>query len=135
MPSIGGDLLEATFNHPTLGTGRVFFKANEDGQFDLGGFRRNDDANMVSGDGGVITQLNQVRWKVEGTVAWDMNTREDLTTLTELAGNPVDSDWTFSHKNGTVWAGKGNPVGDLSGNTNQATFSVTWAGGGGLKRQ
>ena len=135
MSSVGGDILEITYNHPTVGTGRFFAKSNEDGQFDLGGFRVNDDANGISGDGGIIKQLNQVRWKVECTVASDMNTRLDMEKAVALCGSPVDANWTFSHINGTVYAGTGCPVGDYSMNTNQATFPLVIAGGGKLAKQ
>lgn len=132
MSSTGGDLLEIKINHPVLGALTLFAKANEDGQFDLGGFRNNDDANMVDGSGANIKQLNRVRWKIETTVAWDMNTREDLTKLVAIAGSPLDSDCIISHINGTVWKGLGAPVGDVSGNSNNATFPLVLSGGGQL---
>lgn len=134
MSAIGGDIIEISYNHPTLGTATIFPKAAEDSTFDLGGFRSNDDANMVDGSGGVITQINRVRWSCEVTVAWDMNSREDLDKLTALAGNPVDAEWTISHFNGSVWRGTGRPVGDMQGNGNAATFPLKISGGGRLKK-
>ena len=89
----GGDLIEATCNHPTLGNSTFFFKAAEDGAFDLGGYFSADDANMVDGGGNMIDQIN-----------------------------------------GTVWGGKGKPVGDYETNTNKATLAITIAGGGKLKK-
>ena len=34
MSAVGGDIIEAAFNHPTLGSGVIFPKANEDGTLD-----------------------------------------------------------------------------------------------------
>jgi hypothetical protein len=130
----GGDLIEATYNHPTIGTGTLFFKANEDSTFDLGGYRSNDDANMLDGSGAMIDQINQVRWRLEGTISWDMNERAELTSLTDLSASPELSDWTFSHVNGTIWAGKGKPVGDIQGAGMGATSAIIIAGGGKLNK-
>lgn len=132
MAAVGGDIIEITYNHPTLGSGTIYPKAAEDSTFDLGGIRTSDDANMVDGAGATIRQMNRVRWSYEGPVAWDMNDREDLDNITALAGDPVEADWTFSHINGSVWKGKGAPVGDLQGNGNQATFTLKVSGGGRL---
>lgn len=134
MGNVGGDILEITFNHPTLGTGILFPKAAEDSTFDLGGKRSNDDANMIDGSGAMIDQINLVRWSFEQTIAWDMNTREDVGRLSELAGDPVLADWTITHINGTVWGGKGKPVGDVQGNGNAATFTLKLGGSGRLKK-
>ena len=132
--AVGGDILEISFNHPTIGSGTIFPKSNEDSTFDDGGFRSNDDANQVAGNGEMIDQMNRVRWSLETTVAWDMNTRGDLEKLAELAGSPVQADYTISHINGTVYGGAGKPVGDLQGNMNAATFSLKLAGGLKLKK-
>jgi len=132
--AIGGDILEITFNHETLGTGTIFAKANEDSTFDLGGFRSNDDSDMVDGGGNMIDQINRKRWKFSVTVSWDGNTREDLSKINDLAASPVQADWTVSHINGTVWGGKGKPVGDYEGNGNSATFPLLLSGGGKLRK-
>lgn len=133
MP-VGGDIIEITYNHPTLGSGTLFPKAAEDSTFDLGGFRSNDDANMVDGAGNAIDQMNRVRWSVESTIAWDMNTALTLEKLVALSSSPVPASWTFSHVNGSVYGGKGKPVGDLQGNGNAATFTLKLSGGGVLKK-
>lgn len=134
MPVVGGDILEISFNHPTIGQGFLFPKSAEDSTFDLGGNRSNDDANMVDGGGQMIDQMNVVRWSFEGTVAWDMNTREDLNKVVALSESPILADWTITSINGTVWGGKGKPVGDLQGNGNAATFALKIAGSGKLKK-
>ena len=74
----GGDVLELRVNHPTLGS-RVFFpKSGEDNNLDLGGFRNEDDANMVTASGEAIVKKNfvvilqQVQNKVIGHLVWLM---------------------------------------------------------------
>lgn len=132
--AVGGDITEITYNHPTLGSGVIFPKAAEDNTIDEGGLRSSDDANMVAGNGEMIDQMNRVRWSVESTVAWDMNSREDLDKLVQLASSPVEAEWTFSFINGTVYGGTGKPVGDLQGNSNAVTFTLKVSGGGKLKK-
>lgn len=132
--SVTGDITEVTFNHPTLGSGIFLPKAGEDSNYDLGGFRSADDANMIDGAGAMIDQMNRTRPFFECVLSGDMNTREDLEKLTALASSPVKADWTFTHINGTVYGGKGKPVGDvtLNGNTGQINLKV--AGEGSFKK-
>jgi hypothetical protein len=132
--AVGGDILEITFNHPTLGTGTWFGKAAEDSEFDLGGFRTNDDENQVDGGGRMIHQMNQVRWSADLVISWDANVSNELDQATNLAGDPVSADWTISHSNGTVWGGKGKPVGDIKANGNEATIELKLSGGGKLRK-
>jgi hypothetical protein len=135
MAATGGDIIEVTYNHPTLGGGTLFAKAGEDNTFDLGGIRSSDDVNMVDGAGQMIDQMNRARWNVEILIVNDMNTREDVEKVVALASDPATSDWTFSHINGAVYTGNGKPVGDLQLNVNQTTFKLKVGGGGKLKKQ
>lgn len=132
--AVGGDILEVICDHPTLGSATFFAKSNEDSQFDPGGFRSSDDANMIDGGGNMIDQMNRVRWSFECTLSHDMNTKEELQKLADYASSPTQGNWTISHVNGTVWAGTGKPVGDIRGNGNQATIPLKISGGGVLKK-
>lgn len=135
MPQVvAGDTLELTWNHKTLGSGRLFHKASEDTVFDLGGFRGDDDKSSVDGGGRNIKKLSRVRWTFEGVCSWDMNVTDELTKLEKMAGDPLDADWTIAHSNGTVWAGTGSPVGDLQGKGNDGTIALKLSGGGQLKK-
>lgn len=129
-----GDILEISYKHPTLGTGTWFPKSAEDSTVDPGGLRSNDDANMITANGQFIDQINRVRWSFEGAVAWDMVINDELNQARALASNPILADWTFTHINGTVWGGKGKPVGDINGNTNTAQISIKISGGGQLTK-
>jgi hypothetical protein len=135
MAAVGGDILEVTYAHDTLGSGTFFPKSGEDSTFDLGGFRGADDANMVDGGGRNIKQLNRVRWSFEVLIAWDSITDEDLEKLTVLAGSSDDADWTISLINGAIYAGKGSPVGDIQGNGNSPSLTLKVAGGGKMAKQ
>lgn len=134
MSYSAGDILEISYKHPTLGSGTWYPKSNEDGTNDPGGYRSNDDANMVAGNGQMIDQINRVRWSFEGVVAWDMSVNDELDQARKLSGSPVLADWTITHINGTVWGGKGKPVGDIQGNTNTGQMSVKLSGGGTLTK-
>ena len=129
----GGDVLDITCKHP-LGDGVFFAKANEDSMYDFGGFRSDDDANMVDGSGQMIDKINQTRWAFEATISHDANTKQELAKLALYARSPVQGVWTISHVNGTVYTGTGKPVGDLSANGNAATIALKLAGGGSLAK-
>lgn len=130
---ISGDITEITFNHPTLGSGTISPKSNEDSTIDLGGMRTNDDANMIDGAGRMITQINRVLWSVETTCASDIP-NDIVKLVSDMAKNPEDADWTFTIVGDVVYAGKGRPVGDLQMNGNTGVFTLKVAGGETLKK-
>lgn len=130
----GGDVKEITYNHPTLGSGAFFPKSGEDSTFDPGGYRSDDDENGVDGSGEMIDKMNLKRWSCEVTLGSDMNTRVDLLRVSDLAESPVLASYTVTHVNGTVWAGKGKPVGDVKHNGNAATLPLKLAGSGRMKK-
>ncbi|MCH9621002.1 MAG: hypothetical protein S4CHLAM20_04160 [Chlamydiia bacterium] len=134
MPAIGGDIIEITYNHPTLGSGSFFPKSEEDGTIDPGGFRTADEDNGVTGSGDAIYKKNRKRWSVEITSRWDANKANDLERLNLLSNSSIESTLTFELANGTVWKGQGMPVGDVQGSSNEATMSVKFAGGGFLEK-
>lgn len=131
----GGNILEITYNHPVEGSGTIFCKAAEDGQVDPGGYRSADDANMVTGDGQMIDQINRVRWSFEcPPIAWDMTSADEVSKLAKMSASPVLADWTITHISGAIWGGKGKPVGDIKGATNASTIPLKLSGSGELKK-
>ncbi len=134
MNTTAGDITEITFNHPTIGSGTVYPKSNEDGTFVLGGFQSVDDENMIDGKGDSIDQMNRVRWSVETTIAWDNLNAQDLEKFVALASSPEEAEFTFSLVSGSVYGGKGKPVGQLAGAVNGGTFPVKLSGGQKLKK-
>jgi len=135
MSYVAGDILEITYNHPVIGSGTLYCKANEDSQVDKGGYRSEDDDAMVTGDGQIIDKINRKRWSYEAPpIAWDMTETDELDKLCELAASPIPADWTITSISGAIWGGKGKPVGDLKGATNTGQIPLKLAGGGVLKQ-
>jgi hypothetical protein len=134
MSAIGGDIIEVTCNHPTLGDFTFYPKGSEDSTYDLGGFRSADEANGVDGSGAMIDQMNRVRWFFEIVYAWEQSTTDDLANMKSLGSDPVPGTWTFTHINGSVYSGSGKPVGDIQGNGNAGTFSAKISGGADLEK-
>ena len=132
---VGGDIVELRYTHPVLGSGTLFCKAAEDGTLDYGGYRTSDDANMVTGDGQMIVQLNRSLGSFETPpIAWDMTDKDELEKLNALSASPQNADWTITSVSGAIWGGKGRPVGDLPGNTNTAQITLKLAFEGKIKR-
>lgn len=134
MSIVAGDIIEVTYNHPELGSGTFRPKSGEDSTFDIGGFRRTDDANLIDGGGRMISQINRRQWSLECTISNDMNTDEDMQKVAALAAHPQEAEYTISHINGTVWRGRGAPVGDVQANGNTGTMALKIAGGGQLQK-
>lgn len=130
----GGDLLEITCNHPTLGNFTFATKSNESYTMDPGGKRSNDDANMITGNGDFIDQVNQVRWSFEGPLMADFASGNEVENLPLLAESSELGTWTFSHISGVVFRGRGKFVGDISIDTNTAQLTAKLAGGGKLEK-
>lgn len=122
--AVHGDIIEITYNHPTIGTGVFSPKANEGNTFDVGGIRANDDANMVTGNGSIMWQLNRAIGSFEILVENDYITGNDTLKASLLQADPVDADWTVTHINGNVYKGTGRPVGDLQVDMNAGTFTL-----------
>lgn len=122
--AVHGDIIEVTYNHPTLGNGVFFPKANEGNTYDPGGIRNADDANMIAGNSDLILQKNRVRGFFEVLIENDQNVRNDATKVAALAADPVPANWTFTLINGTVYAGTGVPVGDINPDINAGTFTL-----------
>ena len=134
MAAVGGDILEITANHPTLGAKTFFPKSAEDSNYDLGGLRSADEANGVDGSGAMIDQMNRVRWFFEVPVVNDTNVAKELEFVKALSQDPVPADWTFTLVNGSVYGGQGKPVGDIQGNANTAVFPLKVSGGADLEQ-
>ncbi len=130
----GGDVLEINTNHPTVGTFTVFPMAEEDSTFDPGGFISEDNATGVDGSGAMVDVMTRKRWMLECVVSWDMNDRKDLEKMKQVAESVQPATFTISHVNGTVWKGKGKPVGDLQG-SGKGTFTLKLSGGGKMEQQ
>lgn len=126
--AVGGDITEATYNHPTIGQGVVYPKAGEDSTYNTGGYESADEDSAIDGSGQPIDQLNRTRafFKVVAVNDMDVKTFE---TVKRLAGSPVPAVWTFSSANGHVYKITGKPVGPMEANGNTSVFDLKVAGG------
>jgi hypothetical protein len=134
MSVIGGDITDLTFNHPTLGTGTLLCKSDEDSELDLGGYRSSDEEKGIDTGGNMIDTMTLSRWSATFSIAGDLITREELEKLTALTKDPVPAVWTISHISGAVYRGSGKPVGDIKQGMKAATIALKIAGGGSLKK-
>lgn len=130
----GGDILEAVCNHPVLGSFRFQAKANEAFTLDKGGIRNADDTNSITGSGQAIYQKNRARWSLEGQVAVDFLSDNEMAGLSALAASPIEGIWTLSHISGAIYKGSGMPVGDLNPDTNTAQIKLKVAGSNQLQK-
>lgn len=132
---VAGDILEIQWSNPKFGTGVWLPKSNEDGNLNTGGFRANDDKNMITGSGKPIVQLNNTMWSLETTIAWDMAVANEVEVVSNLTGDSDETTFTITMIGGTIWGGVGRPVGDIAGNTNTGVLPIKLAGGGKLEKQ
>lgn len=129
MPKTGGDILEVSYKHPTLGQGILSVKSDEDSELDLGGFRTADDEKSIASNGEDIPVMTRSRWSATFTMATDFTSELDLQKVSEMAGNAVPGEWTITHISGAVYRGTGRPVGDVKGALKNATTQIKIAGG------
>ena len=122
--AVQGDITEITFNHPTVGSGTLFPKANESNALDLGGYRTNDDANQIVADGSLILQKNRTRAFFEAMVENDNNLREDMQKVVAITESPLLAEWTITLDGGAIYKGLGQPVGDLQVDVNTGMFTL-----------
>jgi hypothetical protein len=134
MSVIGGDITELTFNHPTIGTGVLFVKSDEDSELDLGGYRSTDEEKGIDTGGNMIDIMTLSRWMASFVVAGDLTSRGDLEKLTSLAKDPVTAQWTITHISGAIYQGNGKPVGDVKQAMKAATIALKISGGGQCKK-
>lgn len=125
-----GDCVDVVCNH--LGsTYRYSPKSNESANIDRGGIRANDDANQVTSNGKMMSQLNMTRWMFDTPVSNENGTVESLELM---AGSPSLGIWQFSMIGGEIYKGTGRPVGDITTDNNAGTVSFKVSGGGKLEK-
>lgn len=120
----GGDVLEAAYNHPTLGSGILYPKANEANTFDVGGIRTEDDTDSSDSSGEPIWKMSRKLGFFEIVIANDTVDRMEYDAIDKMSGDVAAAEWTVTLINGSVFGGTGKPVGDLSNDTQAATFTL-----------
>jgi len=127
----GGDMIEITANHDTIGSYTFSIPSEEDATVDLGGIKSEI---TVAGDGSSIDTMTRKPWKFEVPVCWDVLDVNTLDILQRMQESPVHTDFTFTNISGAIFAGKGKPVGDLTGSMKDSKISATFTGGGRLAK-
>jgi hypothetical protein len=122
-----GEFKEITFNHPTVGSGVFNPKAGEEGKFDLGGIRKEDDNKLVDGGGSAMYKMSRVLGFFEIVITNDQHTKKDYEKAKALAEDPLPAEWTFTGINKIVYGGSGTIVGDLHATTN-GVFTIKVVG-------
>lgn len=130
-----GDLQEIVINHPELpgGSVRLYPKANETFNFDMGGIRVNDDANQITSNGQIMRQLNRARWAVDGPIACDTISGAEFKSLNILSASPILGTIQFSFISGAIYKGVGSPVGEITLDSNAGTIPIKFSGNGELE--
>lgn len=125
--AVGGDIVEISDNHPTLGSFVYKVQTSQDNTYDTGGNRTNDDNSQVTGSAEMIIQINGKLGFFQAVIVNDMS-QKVAERLSQLAGSPVNSTWTFSVINNITYRGSGRPVGDISPNVNNSTLTLKVSG-------
>lgn len=128
-----GDVQEITCKHDG-NTYRFYPKANESFTIDKGGIRTNDDANQTTSDGQMLRQLNRVRWMVEGPIAVDTISDNEMKALNAMSSSPISGIWSFALISGAVFSGTGSPVGDHQLDSNAGTLTLKVSGNRELQK-
>lgn len=129
-----GDTIEVRYTHDDLGSGVFFCKAGEESSFDPGGYESSDDKNGVDGGGRMIDVMTRKRWHFSCPISWDMTVENELFILQDLMDSTKEADWTIDHVSGTIWAGRGKPVGEIPGNGGNGTIPLKLGGGGKMSK-
>ncbi|AGO48217.1 structural protein [Cellulophaga phage phiSM] len=129
----GGDFVEITCNHPTLGNFVFATKSDEAYTMDPGGFRSDDDAAGVTGSGDFIDKIKRVRWSFEGPLMIDLAAGTEMNSLQAISASFEQGTWTFSHITGAVFRGKGKFVGDIQIDTKESQIAAKISGGGKME--
>jgi len=129
MAKGGGDILEVSYKHPTLGQGVLAVKSDEDSELDLGGFRTADDEKSIASNGEDIPVMTRSRWSATFVMAPDFTTAADQQAVTDMAGNAVPAEWTITHITGAIYRGTGRPVGDVKAAFKAGTIQLKISGG------
>lgn len=130
--AIAGEVTQITFGNDSLGSGGFDAISGEDFTFDIGGKRTQEVKMTPSGE--AVYSVQTMPWKAEGTLRWSALTGQDIEKLTALSGSATETEFTFTLTDGTIYGGKGKPVGDLSGTAKDGTVPFAVQGGGILRQ-
>ena len=82
----------------------------------------------------MMSQLNRVRWSIEGPIAVDMISDSEFSSLNVLAASPSMGTWSISNIAGVTYRGIGRPIADIQLDTNAGTLTLKLAGNRELEK-
>lgn len=135
MAKIGGDLLEISIIHPTVGAKIFYGVAGETTSIKLGGVE-NEDNGIVDGGQNLLVSKKLVPGHITGPVSND-----ESASLTEfefaqlVAASPVEATITFRYINDAIYSGQGTFMGEMMLDAKAATFPIKLVSGKGFTRQ
>jgi hypothetical protein len=125
----GADLLELKCSHPDLGDFSFDCKSNEGCPIKGGGYRKNSDANGITGNGKAIFTINATRWSAQPTITARTGDDADVF-LRKLSLSAKEGTWTLAYVDDVVKQAKGSVVDDWELDSNAGTGQLTLEGGG-----
>lgn len=134
MAITGGDILEVSWLHPTLGAGFFYPVSGSESTFNKGGLRTNDNS-PVDAAGRLIRTMNRQPGKFSLTVASDPVDSQEFDTASTIASDLAEAIWTVALINGAIYKGKGSIEGSLELDGQKSTFPLTVVCGAGLELQ
>lgn len=137
MAYIGGDFLQMTISHPTVGSMILEGISGADGTAKVGGAGiENEDNGAITGGRNLIISKRVVPDSIETEWANDMSaTVPQYEFVRAVAAAPQEAKFTFSHISGEVYSGTGTIVGEITLDTKASKMSFKVISGRGFTRQ
>ena len=124
--ALGVEILTISISNANAGDVTLFPMAKESAKIDLGGLVTEDKKEGITASGEGVWSLSRKRAEVEcPPIAWSRSGGADvLESVFKIANDFNESSFTFTATDGTVYAGKGRIVGDVTLDTLQANFPL-----------
>jgi len=123
----GGDLKEATCNHPSLGLSSYDPYGGEDSTYSIGSNTSDDDDTKATASGGFIDSMSTKRDTFSCCFAGSPGDGKYEKLIAHRANTQLGV-WTFTNTNGRVYRLTGKPVGDISMSGKDSKIEVKFAG-------
>lgn len=122
-----GDLFNISCDQDEVGGFTYGFKSTEDAPTDKGGWEISDDKNSITSAGERIAVYNRIAGELELVVGATVGAYEKTK---EYVNSRLEGTWTVAYPDGSIRAGKGQPVGEIKLNpgTGTISFKVQFSG-------
>jgi hypothetical protein len=120
-----------SINHPTAGLRSFEVKADASPTLDLGGWTTERD---IAGSGKHINKRTRKLWQIEGVDVFANVDNGDVEFLESTQTSKENSEIVYRHDDGYTYSGVGGISGDIKYNTSDKTVSLSFNGGGKLRK-